>query len=818
MHDLRIALRQLLRQPGFALVAILTLALGIGANTAIFSVVHAVLVQPFPYVQAKRIAFIQQMRTGQDGTMPVNWLDYLEWRRQATTLEHLSYVRNEAFVLTGVAEPALLQGAAMSAAAWTLLGVPPELGATFAERHDQPGADPVCVISHAAWQRHFGGAADVVGRTIALDDRSYTVLGVMPARFRFWAADVWVPIAQRADDAFMQNRLFRNGGWAVGRLAPGVSLEDADRELDLISARIAQQFPDSNKDVAADTTLLAETVSGAIRPTLLMLAAAVACLLLIACVNVANLLLARSATREREFGVRSALGASRGRLLRQLTMESLPLALAGGVLGVLMAWGGLRLILLLLPPGLVPAEADIEINARVLAFGFTLCVLATLVFGAAAAFARSTEVAPDVLREAGGGTSGRRAQRIRSGLVVLEVALAVALLFGAGLLLRSLDALQRVDVGFDTRHLLLTAVRLPEQAYPGGESATRVFGEVLERLAEVPGVAAAGATQNAAMTGGSGLPLVVEGQTYTDLNALRGVQFALVMGDFFDAQGLGLVKGRLLGDGDRDGSEPVVVLNETAVRQFLPDGDPIGRRVMVGIPPNLIAPGMLPEGLDTFQWTTVVGVVRDIRHFGPASDPPPVAYLPVLQSWKHPAARNAMTLLVRTTGDTDAVAAAVRDAVWSVDRNQPVPAAQPMDALLNDILRPVRFNGVLLGLFAGVALLLSAIGIYGVVAWHVAQRVREMGIRLALGASRRAVLSQVVRQGMRVVAVGVVIGMVGAIGVGFALQRLLFGVEPLDPWSAVGVPLLLLLIALLACWVPARRAATIDPIEALRGG
>ncbi len=818
MHDFRLALRQLVRQPGFAFVAILTLALGIGANTAIFSVVHAVLVNPFPYAQPTRIAFVQQMRTGQQGTMPVNWLDFLEWRAQSTTLEHLSYVRNEAFVLSGVAEPAFLQGAAMSASAWTLLGVSPELGSTFAERHDQVGADPVCVISHAAWQRHFGGAPDVVGRSIALDDRSYTVLGVMPAAFRFWAADVWVPISLRTADAFMQNRLFRNGGWAVGRLAPGVSLEDADRELDLISARIAQQFPDSNKDVAADTTLLAETVSGAIRPTLLMLSAAVACLLLIACVNVANLLLARSATREREFGVRSALGASRGRLLRQLTLEALPLALGGGLCGVLLAWGGLHLLLLLLPAGMVPAEADIRINSTVLGFGFCLCVLATLVFGAAAALARTTDVAPEVLREAGGGTSGRRAQRIRSGLVMVEVALAVALLFGAGLLLRSLDALQRVDVGFDTRHLLLTSVRLPEQAYPEGAAATRVFAEVLERLATVPGVAAAGATQNAAMTGGSGLPMVVEGTTYTDLNALPGVQFALVMGDFFAAQGLELVKGRTLDERDRAGAEPVVVINAAAARQFFPEGDPIGRRVMVGIPPELIVPGMLPEGLDTFQWSTVVGVVNDIRHFGPASDPPPMAFLPVAQSWNHPAARNAMTLLVRTVGEPEDVAAAVREAVWAVDRDQPVPAAQPMDALLTDILRPVRFNGVLLGLFAAVALLLSAIGIYGVVAWHVAQRVREMGIRLALGASRSAVLRQVVGQGMRVVGVGVVVGMLGAVGVGFALRRLLFGVEPFDPWSAVGVPLLLLGVALLACWVPAQRAAAIDPIEALRGG
>jgi putative ABC transport system permease protein len=817
MNDLRLALRQMARQPGFALVAILTLALGIGANTAIFSVIHAVLVQPFPYVQAERIAFVAQAREGQQGTMPVTWLDYLEWKRQATRLEHLAWVGDETLVLTGTPEPAYVRGAAMTASAWDLLGVAPEIGTTFSARHDAPGADLVAVISHAAWQKHFAGAPDVVGRRIELDDRSYSVLGVMPPTFKFWAADVWIAAGAKSGDAFMQNRLFRNSGWVVGRIAPGATLDDADRELDVISARIAQQFPDSNKGVNAETTLLADSVAGQIRPALLVLSFAVGCLLLIACVNVANLVLARAATREREFSVRAAIGASRGRLLRQVVAESLPLALLGGTAGVALAWGGLRALLVLLPEGMVPAEARIELNASVLLFALGLCLACTLAFGAAAVLARAVEVSPEALREGGGGTASRRAQRVRGSLVVAEVALAVTLLVGAGLLLRSLDALRRVDLGFETRHLLIAPLRLPERTYPEGAQATAVFQGVIERLRGVPGVAAIGAGTNVAMTGGSGLPLLVEGETYTDLNALRGVQFGMVAGDFFRAQGLQLRQGRFVGDDDRAGGEPVIVLNEAAVRMFLPQGDPLGKRVMLGVPQNLVVPGMLPAGLDTFQWTTVVGVVSDLRHFGPASDPPPVAYLPVAQSWNHPAARNAMTLVLRAEGDPQALVPALREAVWAVDRDQPVPNAFTMDQALVDVLRPARFNSVLVGIFAGLALLLSAVGIYGVVAWHVAQRVREIGVRLALGARREVVLRQVVGQGMRVVLIGIAFGSLGAVGAGFALQRLLFGVGAFDPWSFGGVLGVLLAAALLACWLPARRAAAVDPVEALRG-
>jgi putative ABC transport system permease protein len=819
VNELRSALRLLFRHPGFAAIAIITLALGIGATTAIFSVVHAVLVNPFPYVEGNRIAFVGQESSGERaGQMPVTWLDFLEWRKQVTRIEHLSFVSNENFLLTGVPEPAFATGAAMTASTWELLGIPAQLGRTFTEADDHASAEPVAVLSHAGWQRMFAGASDVIGRTVELDDVAHTVIGVMPPEFKFWAADVWTPIGLKSRDVFMQNRLFRNSTWVVGRLAPEASVADADQELDLISARIEQEHPETNKGVSATVRLLRDSAGVDIRDALLVLFAAAGCLLLIACVNVANLVLAKAAAREREFGIRSALGASPRRLLRQVLIENLPLALFGCGAGVLVAVGSLEAVLLLIPTGLVPAESQIELNLPVLLFALSLAFMSTVVFGAIAAFGRATSASPEALREGAGGTANRRTQRLRAGLVVAEVAIALTLLVGAGLLLRSFERLQRVDLGFEIENLLAVPLRLPETTFSSGDQATLFYRELIERVRTLPGIAAAGASQNAPLMTGSGLPLLVEGEQYTDLNQLRGVQFSLVMGDYFAAQGIELKRGRLVSDADRAGSEPVVVLNEAAVRQFLPGRNPLGQRVMVGMPEHLIQPGMLPEGLDSFHWATVVGLVADVRHFGPASDPPPAAYLPIDQSWNHPAARNGMIVTLRSEGDPMALASAVREIVRALNPDQPVQALNSTDQLLWNWMRPARFNAVLVRVFAGLALLLSAIGIYGVVAWSVAQRVREVGVRIALGASRGNVLGQVIRQGMRAVLLGVAIGLIGAAGAANLIQGMLFQVGTLDPWTFIAVALLLILVALLACWLPARRAAGTDPMVALRGG
>ena len=816
MNDFRIAIRQLLRHPGFATVALLTLALGIGANTAIFSVINAVLVNPFPYPESERIAFIGQTRENQPDTMPVTYPDYLEWRAQNRSFEELAWVSNRSFALTGIAEAAYLSGATATASVWPLLRVRPALGTTFGERDDKPGADPVCVISHSTWQDRFGGDPRILGRSIALDGRSYVVVGVMPASFKFWAADVWIPAGLDAGNELMQSRVLRMGAWVVGRLKDGVDVAEAERDLDVISTRLAAHYPDSNVGVGAGVILLGEAVTRGIRPALLVLFGAVGCLLLIACLNVANLLLARATAREREFGVRVALGASRRRILRQVLVENLPLSLAGGIAGVLLAQLGLTAILRMLPPGTIPAEAQIELSWPVLGFAVGLSLASTLVFGMIAALSRSTQVSVEALREAGGGTGSRGTRRLRSALVVGEVALALTLLIGAGLLLRNFDRLQRVDPGFDTSNLLLLPLRLPQQQYPSSNQATQFYVELLERLRALPGVRSAGAGINAPMMGGSDLPLLTEGRTYTDLNQLDPAQFNLVMGDYFAAQGLVLKQGRVFSDADGASSAPVVVLNEAAVRKFLPGQEALGKRVMVGMPENLIKPGMLPPGLDEFHWSTVVGVVSDARHFGLQSDPPPTAYLPIEQGWAHVAVRSNMTVLLRTEGDPLALAALARQALRSVDSNLPVQRVASMEQVLRETLSGSRFNAALLGTFAALALALSAIGIYGVVAWNVAQRSREVGIRIALGANRRDVVGQVIGDGMRAVLLGVALGLAGGAAASQLLRSMLNGIGTLDPWVFALVPLLLVGVALVACWVPARRAARVDPMIALR--
>jgi putative ABC transport system permease protein len=816
MTDIRIALRQLLSNPGFALVAILTLALGIGANSAIFSVLNAVVLNPLPYPDANRIAFVGQSRREQPGQMPVAYLDFIEWRAQARELEDLTWIMGRNMTLTGDTEPAILRIGAATAGLWPLLGVAPERGSTFGIQHDRPGADPVCVISHATWVKRFGSAPDIVGRSILLDDRAYTVLGVMPPAFKFWAADVWMPAGLEADGEAMRSRLMRSDHWVVGRLAPKATLDSAVQELDLVSARLAGQFPDTNKGVSASMTLLRDSVGMQLRSTLLLLFGAVCCVLLIACVNVANLLLTRAAAREREFSVRVALGASPARILRQLFLENLPLALLGGAGGVLLAHLALQALLLLLPAGAVPSEAQIRIDGRVLGFALLLSLGTTMVFGVIAAMGRSSQMSSEALRSGAGGTANSRTRRLRNGLIVAEVALAMTLLVGAGLLMRSLDSLQRADPGFDASSLLVVPVDLTEQRYATATQATQFFDELVQRAQTLPGVVSAAASTNVPLMGGSGFPLVTEGRAYDSLDELESVQLNMLLGDYFRAQGIRLLAGRGFSDADRAGAAPVIVLNEAAAKHFLGGTDVLGKRVMLGAPAHLIKPGMLPPGLDHFEWATVVGLVADVRQFGVEAQPPPAAYIPIAQAWDVAPMRRSMSLLLRTEGDPMAVASAAREMLWSIDRNQPIERITSMQAVMHGALGQSRFNTVLLGTFAGLALLLSAIGIYGIVAWHVAQRVRELGIRMALGATRAAVLRMVIAQGMRVVLLGAGIGLLGAIVATRLLDRVLVEVTVADIAVFIVVPLVLLAVALLACWLPARRAAGLDPLRALR--
>jgi putative ABC transport system permease protein len=817
ISDLRFALRHLLKAPGFTLTVTLVLALGIGATTAIFSVINAVLIHPFPYPDGNKILFVGSNRTDQpDSQMPVAYLDYLEWKRQSQTTDHLAYATGTAATLTGVPEPTSLRNAGISADAWALLGMQPVLGRVFTADEDNVGASPVAVLSHATWQKYFNSDATALGRTLTLDGKVYTVIGVMPPRFKFWAGDVWTPVGLQADSDTMRSRLLRMDAWVVTKPKPGLTMKDVSAELEVFARQLAQQFPDTNNKVGVMMRPLAESVSGQLRNPLLVLLSAVAAVLLIACANVANLFLARTSARQREFAVRAALGASRGQLIRQTLVECLPLALLGGLAGLGLAAWGLDALLALLPADTVPAEALVKVDGQVMAFSLVLTLGTLILFALFPALESSRAALGSKLQEGARGTASLGTSRVRAGLIVAEVSLSLVLLVAAGLLIRSLVRMQNVDVGFNRDNLVVVPIQLSEARYGGSEQATTFFETVVDRLESLPGIAAAAAATSAPYAGVNGMPLVVEGKTYTDLNQLDGLIFSLVTRDYFSAQGLRLVRGRIFTDTDRAGTQPVIILNEAAVKKFLPEGDPLGKRVMLGAPDNLLKPGLLPAGLDHFQWATVIGVVRNARYFGPQNDPPAAAYVPVRQAWDYPTMRRAMVLLIRTHDRPLEVVPALRSIVKSLDASLPIGRVALVQTLIGESIQFSSFIAILLSLFASVAFCLAAVGIYGVVSWNVTQRTREIGIRQALGAGRGSVLRLVIGQSMKVVGLGVGIGLAGSLALAASLRAVIFDISAFDPLTFVTMGVLLSGTALFACWLPARRATKVDPMVALR--
>ena len=813
--DFIFALRLVRKAPLFTTTIVAVLALGVGANTAVFSVIHGVLLHPFPYADSERIVFIASIPRGGNGQMSVAYPDYLEFRKQARTLDYIAFASNRDLTLTGVKQPASLKGAAVSAPAWPLLGVPAMLGRTFTDAEDRPGAAPVCVIGASMWQDKLGADPDILGKQLMLDGKSYTVVGVMPRRFKFWAGEVWIPAGLEADTEIMQSRVIRLNTWAVGKLAPTASLQQANAELNVIAKRIGDQFPDTNKNVGARASLLTENVTGSIRGALYILLGAVGFVLLIACANVANLLLARANARRREFAIRASLGAGKGRLVLQVLLECVPLAVLGAGSGILVGAWGLRGLLAILPEDAIPAESVISVNVPVMIFSIAACMVTMLLFALLPALDVTRGRLTEALQDGGRGTGSPRASRVRSGLIVGEVALSLVLLVGAGLLIRSFGRLQSVKPGFDPSHLLVLTIKLPTSGYPSGPQATRFFEDVVERAKLLPGVRSAAAASNVPLLGGAGMPLLTRNGTYSSFKDLKGVQFSAVTADYFSAQGIRLVKGRTFTEADRAGTEPVIILNEAAVKQFLGGKDPLGQSVMLGLPDNLNKPGLLPKGLDTFHWSRVVGVVQDARQFGLDSVPPPAAYLPVEQTWDSNIFRNAMFVLVRTAGDPVQSAPGMRSIVATVDPSQPIQAMATMESTIVDSLRQSRFSTVLLGLFAAVASTLAAVGIYGVVSWNVTQRTRELGIRTALGATPSAIIRLVVGGGMRVVLVGLAIGLAGSLALTRLIGSMLFETSAFDVGTFMAAGAGLSSVALLASLVPARRAAGIDPIVSL---
>jgi putative ABC transport system permease protein len=791
-QDLRYALRTLGRNRVFTFIAVLTLALGIGANTAIFSVVHGVVLRPLGFHEPERLV---QLFGGSTVRGTFSGPNFDDVRAEASSFEMLTAFYRRARTLTGAGDPERVPVAGVTEGFFALLGRPPVLGREFTAEEMQPGRHRVAVLAHGFWQERFGGDVGVLGEAVLLDGEPYEVVGVAPPGFAYPdGRALWVPLER--DDMYAE----RGAVWldVVGRLRPGAALAAAEAELDGITARLAAAYPDVNANLQLLARPLHDVAVGDVRRPLLILLAAVAFVLLIACANVANLLLARSATRAGELGLRVALGAGRARLVRQFLTESLVLALAGGAAGLLLAALGTRL-LVALGPAWLPRLDQVGVDGTVAAFTLGVSLLAGVLFGLAPALQVARADLRALLAEHGRGLGGRG--RGRSGLVVAQTALAVVLLVGAGLMLRSFARLVQVDAGFRAEQALAFPLALPEASYPGDPETRAFFAGFLERLEALPGVERAAAVLVGPMSGGAiTISFGVAGREPLPPGQIQTLHVRSATPDYFGTAGIPVLRGRGLAATDDAGAPPVAVLNAAAVRTFFPDEDPLGRRIEMGWTRD--------EGSVSGE---VVGVVGDVRHFGLASDPVPEIYFPHAQL-----PLRGMTVVLRATGDPLALVPAVRAQLAAMDPALAPGAFATLEQTVRGSAAQPRFYLLLLGLFATVAVVLATIGIYGVTSFVVARRTREIGIRMALGADAAAVLRQVVGGSLALATAGIAAGLAGAAVVTRLLEGLLYGVGATDPWTYAAVALIFTAVAALAALVPARRAARVDPTTALR--
>ena len=820
--DLRFGVRMIVRNPGFTLIAVITLALGIGANTAIFSVVDAVLLRPLPYPEADRLVFLWSTMNAQGVPMSGSALpDYQEWRDRNKVFEGLAGFYNGDFNLSTTNDaPERIQGAYITANLFPLLRVSPAIGRMFTPEEEQFGRHRAVLLSDKLWQRRFNSNPGVLGSEIRLAGETYTVAGVMPRGMPFFdnlpEVELWTPIAFAKDDVMAtRNNHFIN---LIGRLKPGVSAAQAQSDVSSIAQAV-------DMGLGALIVPLQEQIAGDSRKALLVLLGAVGFVLLVACVNVANLLLARASARTKELAIRASLGASRARIVRQVIVECLPLALIGGVCGVLLATWGISLISSLLPDSL-PRGNEIAVNARVLGFTFGLALLTIVMFGLLPALQAARTDLRDSMNEGGGpGFGTRRQGRARRVLIVAEVALALVLLVGSGLMLRTFIKLSQVDVGFNAHNVVTMRVPLPNAKYPvplnvsdPRDPAGLAFSEQLRaRVSTLPGVQAATIATVFPLGAGDewGKFLSIEGQpTPTSLDHVPLVRFALISGGYFRTFGISVRQGREFGNDDKSNSQPVAIINETLAKRFFGDQNPIGRTIWMGPPEHLLPPdAQLPE--NRFIRRTIVGLVSDVKGRSLNQATPSLVYAPLSQ-YRREGWFNGLMLAVQTTVPPDAVVPAIREQVRQLDPDQPITNVRTMDDLLSRALSSAKFSLWLLGLFAVLGLLLAAIGIYGVMVTAVSQRTHEIGLRMALGAQGGDVLWLVIRQGMFPVLIGVAAGLVAAIGLTRLMSTLLYEVSATDPLTLALITLLLTIVALLACYIPARRATKVDPLVALR--
>jgi putative ABC transport system permease protein len=801
-HDLRQGARSLFKQPTFTIVAVVTLTLGIGANTAIFSVVHAVLLQSLPYPDADRLVMVwETRRSNPSGQNVINMGNFFDWKEQNRVFEDMAAFGNTSVNLTGGGEPEKIPSQIANTNLFNILGVQPILGRTFAPDEGKPGQPGVVVISYGLWQRRFGADPRIIGRKLNLNGAETTVIGVMPAGFNWHVnfgqiatkmAEIWSPWQ-------VEERNRRGRGYmAVARLKPGVSLEQAQAEMSAVHSRIERQYPEFNAGWGVNLVPLRTQFAGKIRLALLVLLGAVGMVLLIACANVANLLLARAAGRQREVAVRAALGANRGRIIRQLLTESLLLAGLGGLAGLTLAWWGTDLLVSLAPPDLLNLP-QVKLNAAVLGFTLGISLLTGVIFGLAPAFEATRLNLSESLKEGGKSAGGMRAQRLRNFLVVLEVALALVLLIGAGLLIRSFALLQGVDPGFNAQNVLTMGVSLQGSKYDNDQKRVNFFRQAIAEMRALPGVESVGAVNSLPFASfHSGTSVDVEGQPLLPVAQKLKTGVMVTDANYFRAMQIPLKRGRLFTDQEAAEMRHVVVINEAFARQHFPNEDPLGKRVTIYMK-------------DDNRPCEIVGVVGDSKHMNLDAEVRPMSY------WPHPElAVSGMTLVIRTRGDAAAITSAARNVIRALDPEQPVADVRSMESLIGTSVARARFNTLLLTIFALVALLLAGVGIYGVMAYSVAQRTREIGVRMALGARARDALLLVVRRGMALALAGVAVGMAASFALTRLMETLLFDVSATDLLTFAGVPLLLMFVALLACLIPARRAAKVDPMVALR--
>jgi putative ABC transport system permease protein len=794
----------LAQKPGFAAAAVLALALGIGANSAIFSVVNAVLLRSLPYEEPNQLLIVQSTRrqdSGRSGSS--SYPDFADLKSQNQVFDDMAAFRSKGLTLTGAGEPERLEGARVSASFFPLLGVKTSLGRTFLPEEDKPKAERVVVISHGLWQRRFGGDANITGQSLTLDAQSYTVVGVLAAGFDFpieiEKADVWSPLALDGQLLEQRGAHFLK---VIARLKPGVSPQTAQAEITTIATSLEQQYPEDDTDRIVTLYSLYDHLVGGIRPALLVLLGAVGFVLLIACSNVANLLLARAAARQKEIAIRMALGASRGRIVRQLITESLILAFIGGGAGLLLALWGVESLIALSPANL-PRLSGIGVDGWVLGFTLLISVMTGIIFGLAPALKASRPDLNDALKEGGrGSTEGFSGRRLRNLLVVSEMALALVLLISAGLLIRSFLQLQQVNAGFDPANVLTMSVQLPESKYEQGVQVSAFFEQTLERIAALPGVESAGGVTTLPLSGNNmrttftvqNRPAPVPGQE--PLAQLRAVTPG-----YFRTLRIPLLRGEEFTENYKKDRPGRIIINDTMARRFFPDEDPIGLRLSIGL-------GI--DDNDPTAWE-IVGIVGDVRHASLDAEPIPEMYVPhSQQSWPF------LTLVVRSSSDPMALAGPVRSQILALDNDQPVSGIRSMEGMVSASIAQPRFYLLLLSIFAALALVLAAVGIYGVLSYSVTQRMHEIGIRMALGAKQSDVIKLVVGQGMMLALVGVAIGLVSAFVFTRLMSSMLYGVSATDPVTFAALALLLTAVALLASYIPARRATKVDPMIALR--